>query len=208
MSHAARCRRRVLFPVLAAVLLFSGAARDPREVVLDFSGEKLPAGWTASKNWKVKDGMLRGQGDGELAFAEPLGDDFTLTFQGFSAEKANFEVKLGDAKDGRDLYTFAFLGRWHSVLDGVKCCLLREDRFVNVNSKMWIFPGRTFTFEVRKKGGQMQMFLDQELGPLYVDPAPLRPEKGMKLRILVATEGARDDVRLDDVRLKAGGREP
>jgi hypothetical protein len=185
-------------PLLTGLLLSSTAAPDETTISLDFSKDKLPEGWTvSSRSWKVKDGMLRGEGDGSLEFAGPLGPDFTLTFQGWSAEKANFEVKLFDSRDNHELYTFAFLGRWHSALDGVKCCILREDRFVNVSSKMWIYPGRTFNFEVRVKNGQMQMFLDRELGPFFVDPAPLAPGKGVKLRILAATEGAKDEVRLD-----------
>ncbi len=173
------------------------------DVTLDFSSERLPGGWSLrGKEWKVSEGELCGMGDGALQFAGPIAGDFTLSFAGWSAEKTNFEVKLYDAATGRECYTFAFLGRYHSVLDGVKCCMLREDRFVNVDSKMWIFPGRKFTFEVRSAKGQLQMFLDGELGPLFVDPQPLKPEKGLKLEILASTEGSRDAVRLDDVRLK------
>jgi hypothetical protein len=149
----------------------------------------------------VTEGELRGRGDGTLEFAGPFDGDFTLTFTGFSAEKANFEVKLFDAATGSESYTYAFLGVYHSVLDGVKSCLLREDRFVAVSPRMWIFPGRRFTFEVRVAKAQHQMFLDGELGPLFVDPAPIRPEKGARLRILAGTEGSGDEIRIDDVKL-------
>ncbi len=185
---------------LLLALALGGA---PESATLDFAKEKLPDGWSvAAKTWKVADGELRGQGDGALDFAVPIGGDFQLTFKGFSAEKANFEVKLYDAADGTELYTFAFLGRYHSVLDGVKCCLLRGGAFVAVDPKMWIFPGRKFTFEVRFAKGRLQMFLDGVLGPLFVDHQPLLPSHGMKLKLLCSTEGSKDEVRLDDVKLE------
>lgn len=171
-------------------------------VELDFSDAKLPDGWSvAAGDWKVTEGELRGRGDGALEFEGPIDGDFTLTFTGMSAEKASFEVKLFDAATGKECYTYAFLGVYHSVLDGVKSCLLREDRFVSVNPRMWIFPGRKFTFEVRVARAQHQMFLDGELGPFFVDPAPIRPDKGVKLRILASTEGSGDEIRIDDVKL-------
>jgi hypothetical protein len=184
---------------LAALLFLAPGAGD---VTLDFSKEKLPEGWSLSgKDWKVKDGQLVGIGDGTLDWAGPIAGDFTLAFKGWSAEKTNFEVKLYDVATGVELYTFAFLGRYHTVLDGVKSCILKGDGFAKVDPKMWIFPGRTFTFEVRCAKAQLQMFLDGALGPIFVDPQPPAPAKGMKLRILASTEGSKDEVRLDDVKV-------
>ena len=34
-------------------------------------------------------------------------------------------MRVYDAKDERELYTFAFLGRYHSLLEGVKSCILK-----------------------------------------------------------------------------------
>jgi hypothetical protein len=172
------------------------------EVALDFSKEKLPDGWSVTnKEWKPKEGQLVGHGDGMLEWAGPLANDFTLTFKGWSAEKTNFEVKLFDVATGKECYTFAFLGRYHSALKCVACCLLRQDGFVAIDPKNWIFPGRKFTLEVRVAKGQFQMFLDGALGPIFVDPQPLVPEKGFKLEILASTEGSKDEIRLDDVTL-------
>lgn len=172
-------------------------------VKLDFESSDLPKPFTvSSKSWSVKDGMLRGTGEGRLEYAGPIAGDFDLRFEAWTAEKANVEVKLFDAKTDQELYTFAFLGRYHSGLDGVKSCMLRQDAFVNVDPKMWIFPGRTFTFEVRAAKGQFQMFLNNELGPFFVDPQPLAPAGGMKLKIFVNTEGKDDEVRLDDFELR------
>lgn len=181
----------------------SGVASVAETLTLDFAKEKLPEGCTlSSKQWRVDGGELRGVGDGMLELAGPFGADFTLKFRGESSEKANFEIKLYDAADGRELYTFAFLGRYHSVLDGVKSCLLKGGGFVAVDPKMWTFPGRRFTFEVRSAKGQLQMFLDGALGPLYVDPQPERPAQGIKVKLLVSTEGSKDRVVLDDVTLE------
>jgi hypothetical protein len=177
------------------------------EVALDFSKDKLPDGWSLSnKEWKPKDGQLVGHGDGMLEWAGPLASDFTLTFKGWSAEKTNFEVKLYDAATNEELYTFAFLGRYHTVLDGVKCCILKGGGFAKVDSKMWIYPGRQFQFEVRCAKSQMQMFLDGELGPVFTDPAPPAPAKGMKLKILASTEGSKDEVKLDDVKVVSAAK--
>lgn len=193
----------------AALLLLSmafvapgGGIDAPDESTLDFSSARMPAGFSLrGASWKVQEGELRGAGDGALEFAGPITGDVTLSFTGWTAEKTNFEVKLTDAATGADCYTFAFLGRYHSVLDGVKFAILRENAFVKTDPKMWIYPGRKFKFEVRIAKGQMQMSLDDELGPLFVDPAPLKPAKGMKLSILASTEGTKDAVRLDDVKL-------
>lgn len=187
-------------PAALAFLLF--AVPGAGDVTLDFSKEKLPDGWTiGGKDWKVKEGQLVGIGDGTLDWVGPIAGDFTLQFKGWSAEKTNFEVKLYDVATGAELYTFAFLGRYHTVLDGVKCCILKGDAFVKTDPKMWIFPGRTFTFEVRCAKAQLQMFLDGALGPIFVDPQPPAPAKGMRLRILASTEGSKDEVRLDDVKV-------
>jgi len=187
-----------------AALLAAALFVLPRsgELTLDFSKEKLPDGWSiCGKEWKVKEGQLVGIGDGALDWAGPITGDFTLQFKGWSAEKTNFEVKLYDAATNEELYTFAFLGRYHSVLDGVKCCMLKGGGFVKVDSKMWIFPSHQFTFEVRSAKSQLQMFLDGELGPVFIDPQPPAPTKGMKLKILASTEGSKDEVRLDDVKV-------
>ncbi len=213
---------RIAFAVsLALVVLFAGAsspagagtaataaagaaARSVAETLtLDFAREKLPDGCTlTSKQWRAEGGELRGVGDGVLELAGPYGADFALKFRGESSEKANFEVKLFDAAEGRELYTFAVLGRSHSVLDGVKCCLLKGGQFVAVDPRMWTFPGRRFTFEVRSAKGQFQMFLDGALGPLFIDPQPERPARGIQVKILVSTEGSKDKVVLDDVALE------
>lgn len=198
---------------IAVALLAAPSARSQekegrhpeREVRLDFSGPEIPAGWACSKRWKVEEGELRGKGDGFLERAIPSSGDFTLEFDASTAEKANVEVKLLDPKDDAVLYTFAFLGRYHSVLDGVKSCILAGDRFVAVNPRMWIFPGRTFRFEVRRAKAQFQMFLSRELGPVYVEPKPLPDGTSFKIRILVSTEGKDDAVRLDNVRLAEKG---
>jgi hypothetical protein len=191
----------------AAVLALAAGGGDA--VTLDFSKEKLPEGFTTrGKEWKVAGGELQGLGDGALNYAGPIVGDFTLSFQAWSAEKTNFEVKLHDAATGKECYTFAFLGRYHGALKCVACCMLRQDGFVAIDPKMWIYPGRKFTCEVRLAKGQMQMFLDGELGPLFVDPQPLKPEKGFKVEILASTEGSKDAVKLDDVSITfpAAGR--
>ena len=192
-----------LAPIAASVALAPADIATLDTVNLDFATPQLPDGWSlSSKAWKVEGGELRGVSDGMLEFAGPIADDFKLSFRAETSEKANVEVKLYDAESGAELYTFAFLGRWHSVLDGVKCCMLRGGNFVAVDSKMWIFPGRRFTFEVRRAKGQMQMFLDGALGPFFVDPQPLVASKGIKLRLLVPTEGSKDKVVIDDVTLE------
>jgi hypothetical protein len=187
---------------LVAILALGFVAPCADTVTLDFAKEKLPDGWSVpSKQWKVTGGELVGTGDGELDFAGPIAGDFSLSFSAWSAEKTNFEVKLFDAEKGDELYTFAFLGRYHTVLKCVACCMLRQDRFVTFDPKTWIYPGRKFTLEVRVAKGQLQMFVNGELGPFFVDPQPLRPEKGVKLHVLASTEGSKDEVKLDDVKL-------
>jgi hypothetical protein len=45
------------------------------------------------------------------------------------------------------------------------------------------------------------MFLNGELGPFFVDEAPEADVGDLQLRISILTEGAKDKVRVDDVRL-------
>jgi len=123
----------------------------------------------------------------------------------FSFEKSS-ATSSPRAATNEELYTFAFLGRYHTVLDGVKCCILKGGGFAKVDPKMWIYPGRQFQFEVRCAKSQMQMFLDGELGPVFTDPAPPAPAKGMKLKILASTEGSKDEVKIDDVKVVSGGK--
>jgi hypothetical protein len=66
---------------------------------------------------------------------------------------------------------------------------------------MWIFPGRMFHFEVRCARGQYQMFLNDELGPFFVDPAPADKDAAVTVKILVAIEGKKDKIRIDNVEL-------
>jgi hypothetical protein len=197
-------------PFRALLLTLALAPHGDEAISLDFAEAakgKLPDGWaTRGKEWKVAEGELQGIGDGALLYAGPIAGDFTLSFTAWSAEKTNFEVKLHDVATGQECYTFAFLGRYHSVLQGVKCAILREQSFVATDPKSWLFPGRRFKLEVRAAKGQLQMFLDGALGPFFVDPRPLKPEKGMKLEILASTEGSKDAVKLDDVRLVAAAR--
>lgn len=187
-----------------ACLLFAGSDAT---IKVDFEKE-LPKDFKVGGAWAVKDGMLRGKGSGHLEYAVPIAGDFTLRFEGWTAEKANVEVKLIDGATGKDAYTFAFLGQYHAALDGVKSCMLREEAFVKVEPRMWIYPGRTFRFEVRAAKGQFQMFLNDELGPFFVDPLPLAPKAGMKVRIVVNTEGKDDEVRLDELELRATKSKP
>jgi hypothetical protein len=196
-----------LLILCGSLLLAAGApARVADDVVLDFTKPELPADWSlSSKAWKVDAGELRGEGPGWLEHARPLPASFTLTFDAWTEEKANVEVKLLDAKGERDVYTFAFLGRYHSTLDGVKSAILKADAFVSVNPRMWIFPGRMFRFEVRRARNQFQMFLNGELGPVYVDEDPPTEADELRLRILFAPEGKKDRVRIDNVRV-AGKR--
>ncbi len=195
---------RLSTALLSLAFVAVAVAAPSDTLTLDFAKEKLPDGWSvATKSGKVVDGQLRFTGDGALDFAGPIGADFRFTCKGWSAEKASLELKAYDAATGAELYTFVFGGRYHSVLDGVKSCLLRADRFVAVDSKMWIYPGRWFSFEMRAAKGQLQMFLDGVLGPVFVDPQPFAASKGIKLRLIASTEGSKDEVRIDDVTLES-----
>lgn len=192
--------KHALLGLALAPLVASLVAPDAKEVVQDFS-KPLAAPWSVtSKTWRVEEGELRGTGDGVLEYATALPADFTLTFRARTEEKANVEVKLYDEKGEKELYTFAFLGRYHAVLDGVKSCILKGDRFVNVDPKTWIYPGRTFDFELRRAKNQHQMFVNGVLGPFFVDEAPPDATQ-FRLRILVSCEGKTDKLVLDDVKI-------
>ena len=123
------------------------------------------------------------------------------SFRARTDEKANIEVQLYDEAGKQSLMTFAFLGKYHSVLDGVKSAILKENRFVKVDSRMWIFPGRFFEFEVRGAKNQYQMFLNGELGPFFVDEKPLAEMGTVRLRIVYSGGDEKEGVRFDDVRL-------
>lgn len=174
------------------------------EVNLDFLTAELPKGVViAVKSWKIADGVLRGTGGGYVEIPVPENGNWKLSFQGSSDEKANFEVKAFDKTGKTEIYTFAFLGRYHSVLDGPKSCILKGPAFVNVSSKMWIFPGRMFNFDVKCAKSQFQMFLNGELGPNFVDDKPAEPEGGLKLRIYVSPESEKDGWKIDNIKLKS-----
>jgi hypothetical protein len=181
--------------------LIAAAAFDkPVEIANDFSKE-LAAPWVvSSKEWKIENEELVGTGGGTLEYQNALSGDFALTFDGWSSEKTNFEVKLYDKDGKKELYTFAFMGRYHSVLDGPKSCILKGDAFVKKDSKMWIFPGRKFEFEIRRAKNQFQMFLNGELGPVFVDDAgPALDE--FRFKILANPEGKKDVSKLDNVKV-------
>lgn len=148
-----------------ATIPLAMSVADAEDVIKErFSGKIPGKSWTvSSKTWKVAKGELVGAGSGHLEYTHPLSGDFVLSFEAKTEEKANIEIHLVDKK-GRTVFAFAFLGQYHRALDGVKCCILKENRFVNVNPRMWIYPGRTFKFEVRRAKNQYQMFLNRELG--------------------------------------------
>ncbi|MFN0204980.1 MAG: hypothetical protein ACKVS6_01545 [Planctomycetota bacterium] len=190
---------------LTAAMPPQGKANET-PITLDFTKSELPAGWTFPKGWKSEVGELRGEGAGIFERTAPLTGDFTITFDAWFEEKASIELKIIDAKaDSKKIegehYTFAFAGLYHSVLDGVKSCILKGNQFVNVNPKMWIFPGRMFHFEVRSAKHQFQMFLNQELGPVFVDSAP-PGDASYRIRFVVATEGKKDKVRIDNIKIE------
>ena len=188
------------------LLLPAGLAPPPaKEVVTaDFSGRGLPKRWrVSSKDWKVTGGELRGTGNGYLEYDRTLKEDFVLAFDGWTEEKAGIEVQLVEPDGEEALYIFAFLGRYHPVLDGVKFAILKGSRFVSVNPRMWIFPGRVFRFEVRCVKNQYQMFLNRELGAVFQDPDPGEPPP-FRIRIRYDGEDSGDTVRLDSLRLEIG----
>jgi hypothetical protein len=193
-------RGAVAAVVAVAFALAQGKGETKESIVRqDFSKSDLGADWKTPAAWKVEDGELRGTGGGALQYVPPIAGDFTLEFKAECDAKANVEVKLVEPSDGRVRFTFAFLGRFHPVLDGVKSAILKDETFVKVEPKMWIWPGKTFEFEVRCARNQYQMFLDQELGPVFVDPDPPADPRPLRVQIEISPEGAKDRVRLDDV---------
>lgn len=188
------------FVAVMAAALFVPASDKPVEIANDFSKD-LAAPWAvSSKSWKIEKEELVGAGGGALDYLQDLSGDFTVTFTAWTAEKSNVEVKILDQEGKRELFTFAFLGRYHAVLDGPKSCILKGDAFVKSDSKMWIFPGRKFDFEVRRAKNQFQMFLNGELGPTFVDE--VGPPLGeYRFRITVSPEGKQDAIKLDDVKV-------
>lgn len=199
-----------LKPTLAlCVALVAPFLSGAETITLDFTQEKLPAGWSLTNpTWKAGQGRLEGTGDGELEFAGPVTGDFTLRFTGWISGKGNLELKTLDRATGEDVYSFAFLGRYHRVLEGVKNCILRENYFVSVDPKQWIYPGRSFTCEIRVSQGRYQMFLDGEAGPDFTDPQPLRPPQGTKLRLQARFDRSQDRVRFENVQLILADRSP
>lgn len=177
-------------------------ARQDETILLDFSTPELPKGTVLSSSlWKVESGELRGTGGGWIELPAKVAGAWTLTFDGWTQEKASFEVKLWDKAGAHDAMSFAFGGMYHPVLDGPKSCILKGDRFVNICSKMWIFPGRMFNFEVRHSKNQYQMFLNGELGPFFVDNEPIKDDAAPRMRIHFGCEGAKDGFRLDNIKL-------
>jgi len=197
---------RVCLISLVAVVLalsFSRALTAPKEkkiVTVDFSTRRVPSDWrVTTKKWKIDQGELRGEGSGALEYKKKLKGDFTLSFDGWTEEKANIEIVLVDPKSKECFFCFAFLGSYHRVLDGVKSAILKGNRFVSVDPRMWIFPGRDFSFEVRRARNQYQMFLDGLAGPAFTDPDPEMEE--FLLKISASTGDKKESVSLDNVRL-------
>lgn len=186
-----------------ALLLLAGIAaapQDPERATLDFAGKTIPPDWhLAAKSHRLLDGELVVEGGGTLDWSQPLQDKATVTLAVRSEEKANVEVHLLDDR-GEVRYAFAFLGQFHPALERVACAILRDNRFVHVNPRLWLYPGRKFELEVRRAKNQFQMFVDGELAGVFVDPQPVAG-KELKLRIAWATEGERDKVHLDDVKV-------
>ncbi len=196
-----------LTPMLTLILLALFAVPDPsprdqKVATFDFESKKIPTEWRlSSRTWKVEDGELCGSGSGNMEFKKALEGDFDLSFEAWTEEKANIEIVLF-AQKGRkkeDLYCFAFLGSYHPVLDGVKSAILKGNRFVSVDPRMWIFPGRDFRFEIRRSKNKFHMFLNGEAGPgFFDDDCQL---KKFRIRIIYSGEGKKDEVRIDNIRL-------
>ena len=188
--------------VAGVVGLLSVGLRGEEKVVKEtFSGRSPGKDWlVSSRSWRPTKGELVGVGSGHIEYQSAVAGDFVLSFEAETEEKANIEVHLVDAK-GKAVFAFAFLGQYHSALDGVKCCILKDNRFVNVNARMWIYPGRRFKFEVRRAKNQYQMFLNRELGPFFVDREPPKNVDGLRVRITYAPESKRDKVRFDNLQL-------
>ena len=195
------CLAAALFAALPA------ATEDPEIQTVaktDFSEKQLSAEWAlTSTSWGIEEGEMRGKGPGVLFCTKSMEGDFKLTMNAWMEQKANVEIQLIDPKTDAAYFTFVFMGKYHSVLDGVKSAILKDNNFVSIDPKMWIFPGRMFSFEVRREGNEFQMFLDHELGPYFVDDKSPSPMKDFIVRISILTEGVRDKVRMDDVVLTA-----
>jgi|GEM_PF-3970702 len=192
----------VLFSSLLALPCASSIfpPKEKKIVTVDFSTRRLPSDWRVdTKKWKIEEGELRGEGSGALQYKKALEGDFTLSFDAWTEEKANVEIVLVDPKSKECYFCFAFLGSYHPVLDGVKSAILKGNRFVSVDPRMWIFPGRDFTFEVRRARDQYQMFLDGQLGPVFKDGEPEMKE--FLLKISVSAGGKKESVALDNIRL-------
>jgi hypothetical protein len=194
-----------LQPCLLAVL-FAFAVRDPQAPApqgpavakLDLTGKSLPAGWRlAAAAHEMANGELVVTGGGSLDRQEALGDRNNVTVSVLTDEKANVEVHLVDGK-GKVRYAFAFLGQFHPVLERVALAMLKDDHFVQVNPRLWLFPGRAFQLEVRRARNQFQMFLNGELGPVFSDPDAVAGDD-LHLRVVWVTEGAKDKVHLRGV---------
>jgi hypothetical protein len=190
---------------LSTILLFVAAfptsvAQDKDSTSLDLTGKSLPADWhLTAKSHQLANGELVADGGGSLEWAQALQDKATIALTVLTEEKANVEVHLVDDK-GRSRYAFAFLGQYHQVLERVAVAILRDDRFVASNPKLWLYPGRKFELEVRRAKGQFQMFVNGELGAVFVDDKAV-DGKDLKLRICWATEGGKDKVHLQGVKV-------
>jgi hypothetical protein len=204
---------KIVLPLLAACALCSSpapphAAPSEDVVELDFESGKLPEDWSVSSGeWKVRRGVLDGRGPGYLQLDVPRSGDFRLSFRAWTEEKANVEVKLIDPDTGREMWTFAFLGTYHSILDGPKSCILRNNHFVNVDARTWIFPGRWFDFRVRARSDQYEMFLNDALAPRFVDEDAPEEAPRWLLRIQHGPELEDTRFELDDVKLEMLDRE-
>jgi len=172
--------------------------QEPATVKLDLSGKSLPAGWrlTAAAH-ELANGELVATGGGTLDWQEPLADRTNMTVGVLTEEKANVEVHLVDGK-GKVRYAYAFLGQFHPSLERVALAMLKDDHFVQVNPRLWLFPGRAFQLEVRRARNQFQMFLNGELGPVFSDPDAVNGAD-LHLRVVWVTEGAKDKVHLRSV---------
>lgn len=193
--------------LVASGMLISSASpleNSEREIIeLDLSGKTIGEDWkVTSGTVKVENKELVGTGAIRLESARTFSDDFLLTFEAMTEEKANIEIKLLDETGKRELYTFAFLGRYHTVLDGVKSAILKEDVFVKVDSRMWIFPGRFFKFKVERSGKDFKMFLNGQAGPEFKDPGAAAALKNFRIRILHDSESAWDRARFKNVKLE------
>jgi hypothetical protein len=195
--------RKRLVPTAVLFFLLPLTSIGKEETVKeDFSAGTLGKDWkVSSDSWKVDDGELRGKGQGFLGYGKALSGDFALKFDAQTQEKANIEVTLLDKTGEKVLYTLAFMGKYHTVLDGPKSAILKHDRFVSVSARMWIFPGRFFSFEVRKAKNQLQMFLNKGLGPTFTDDDPPAELDELLVQIHFAPEGKKDGVRIDNVLL-------